>query len=102
MTVADIDYGDDWALDEEIATAANKVRSAIIEEEIAESLGLVIAGRTDERSDSGNDRARLRRARDMLIDVEDELLYVVKRDPALQPMIDAIIDFNLALTRRVE
>lgn len=103
MTVmTDFDYDESWLLDEEIEAAAQSVRTATIEAEIAESLGLIVADASAAPGDSSNDRARLRRARDMLIEVEDQLLYVVRRDPALQPMIDSIVDYNIALTRRIE
>lgn len=59
-------------------------------------------GSTDPGNDGGQDRARLRRARDYLIDVEEELLHVAKRDPSLQTMIDRTVADIMELTRRVE
>jgi hypothetical protein len=49
---------------------------------------------------SGQEKARLRRVCDMLVDAEDELLYVVSTDPTLQPHIDAIVTTLVDLTKR--
>lgn len=49
---------------------------------------------------SGQERARLRRVCDHLIDAEDELLYVAATDPTLETEIDAIVGVLVYLTKR--
>lgn len=49
---------------------------------------------------TGQEKARLRRVCDYLIDAEDELLHVVKADPSLKPHLDTIVESLVHLTRR--
>lgn len=51
---------------------------------------------------SGMDKRRLEKARDCLIDAEDELLYVAKRDPSLAPVIDRVVDALMDVSKRAE
>lgn len=46
-------------------------------------------------------RARLKRVCDMLIDSEDELIYVVRDDPTLQGELDTVVSTLMVLTKRV-
>lgn len=65
--------------------------------EQASSPGLVV-GASGELT--GQDKARLRRVCDFLIDSEDELIYVTKNDPSLQPVVDRVVELLVYLTRR--
>lgn len=48
---------------------------------------------------TGQERARMRRVCDYLIDAEDELLYLLPRDPGLQPDVDTIVTLLVKLTK---
>lgn len=59
----------------------------------------------DEDSDlsvTGQDKRRLERVRDCLIDAEDELLYVVKRQPELQHHVDVIVRTLIEISKMAE
>lgn len=48
---------------------------------------------------TGQDKARLRKVCDYLIDSEDELLYLVREHPSLQYEIDQVVGTLMRVTR---
>jgi hypothetical protein len=65
--------------------------------DLAPSPGLIVGASAEL---TGQDKARLRRVCDYLIDSEDELIYVTKNDPSMQPVVDRVVELLVYLTRR--